>query len=184
MNNIDNNSTASTGTNLVQIGKFCANDKKPQTALSIIFLLLAGIGVGIIFLTKAYVGNIIPAWAIVLASFGFVVIHELIHIVFMSTFAKGKIKVSFKFPTIAVGSDAYFSKAQYIIIALAPVALLGIAMILCLALTPHKLLFAILTILNFASASGDYVLTFCASKQAKGAYFQDNSKETCVFEKQ
>lgn len=179
----NNNSTNLIDNNFVQIGKFSTNDKKPQTALSIIFLLLAGIGVGVIFLTKAYVGNIVPAWAIVLASFGFIIVHELIHIIFMSIFARGKVKASFKFPTIAVGSDSYFSKFQYIIIALAPVVILGIAMVLCLALTPHKLLFAILTILNFASASGDYILVFFASKQSKNAYFQDNSSETCIFER-
>ena len=180
----NNNSTNLIDNNFVQIGKFSANDKNPQTALSIIFLLLAGIGVAIIFLTKAYVGNNVPAWAIVLASFGFIIVHELIHIIFMSIFARGKVKASFKFPTIAVGSDSYFSKFQYIIIALAPVIILGIAMILCLALTPHKLLFTILTILNFASASGDYVLTHLASKYKKGSYFQDTSAETYVFEKQ
>ena len=169
--------------NLVEAGRFSLNDKKHQTALSIIFVLLAGIGVGVIFLTKVYVGNIIPAWAIVLACFAFILIHELIHIIFMSIFAKGKVKASFKFPTIAVGSDSYFSKFQYIIIALAPVVILGIAMVLCLALTPHKLLFAILTILNFASASGDYILVLFASKQSKNAYFQDNSSETCIFER-
>ncbi|MBO5654878.1 MAG: hypothetical protein J6S32_02470, partial [Clostridia bacterium] len=96
LNNCDNN--------LVEAGRFSVNDKKPQTALSIIFLLLAGIGVGVIFLTKAYVGNIVPSWAIVLACFAFSLIHELIHVIFMSIFAKGKVKVSFKFPTIAVGS--------------------------------------------------------------------------------
>lgn len=34
-----------------EVGNFSLNDKKPQTALSVIFLLIAGIGTGIIFIT-------------------------------------------------------------------------------------------------------------------------------------
>ena len=119
-------------TTFYKIGSFSVNDKKPQAVLSLLFLLIAGIGVGLVFLTKAYENNTVPVWVIILSIIVFIVVHELIHIVFMSVFAKGKVNVSVKFPTIAVGSDAYFNKNQYIVIALAPVMVLGVATSICL----------------------------------------------------
>ena len=166
-----------------EVGSFSVNDSKPQTVLSIIFLLIAGIGTGLIFLTEAYANNIVPVWAIILSVIVFIVVHELIHIAFMSAFSKGRVNVKINFLTIAVGSDAYFSKAQYIIIALAPVAVLGMVSLICLLLLPYKLLFSILLTLNFATASGDYILTCYALKQKKNTYFVDKAEKTMLYSK-
>ena len=168
-------------TTFKEIGSFSVNDKKPQTVLSVIFLLIAGIGVGVIFLTKAYANNTVPVWVMILSVIGFIVIHELIHIIFMSIFSKGKVNVSVKFPTVAVGSDAYFNKTQYIVIALSPVIILGMVSLLCMLLLPYNLLFAMLFTLNFASASGDYILTFYAIKQDKNTYFVDTAEKTILY---
>ena len=168
-------------TDFKEIGGFSVNDKKPQTVLSVMFLLIAGVGAGIVFLTQAYANNVVPVWVIILSVIAFIIIHELIHIVFMSAFSNGKINAKIKFPTIAVGSDAYFSKVQYVIIALAPVIILGIASLICLLLLPHKLLFSILLVLNFATASGDYILTYYALKQNKNTYFVDMAEKTIIY---
>lgn len=168
---------------LKEIDSFSVNGKKQQLVLSTIFLLIAGLGVAIIFLTKTNTFNNIPVWGIVLSVLGFIVVHELIHIIFMLIFSKGKINVSFKFPTIAVGSNAYFNKLQYVIIALAPVIILGILCLICLIALPYKLLFTILLILNFASASGDYILTYYAIKQKRNVYLKDNANKTIVYKK-
>ena len=167
--------------NFKEISSFSVNDKKPQTALSVLFLLIAGLGVGFIFLTKAYANNIVPIWAIILSVIGFIVVHELIHIIFMTIFSKGKVNVKVKFPTIAVGSNAYFNKPKYIIIALAPVVILGLVSLICLLMLPYKLLFAVLLTLNFAAASGDYILTYYALKQDKNTYFVDKAEKTLVY---
>ncbi len=172
---------SSENTAFKEIGSFSVNDKKPQTVLSVIFLLIAGLGVGVIFLTKAYENNIVPVWAIILSVIGFIIIHELIHVIFISIFSKDKLKIKIKFPTIAVGSDAYFNKTQYIVIALAPVIILGMASLICLLLLPYNFLFSILLILNFASASGDYILTYYALKQKKNTYFVDTAEKTILF---
>ena len=119
-------------TKFKEIGSFSVNYKKPQTVLSVIFLFITGVGTGIIFLTKTYANNTVPTWAIILSVISFIIIHELIHIIFISVFSKGKISLKIKFPTIAVGSDAYFNKTQYIVIALAPVIILGMSGLICL----------------------------------------------------
>ena len=167
-----------------EISSFSVNDKKTQTALSMLFLLIAGLGVGFIFLTKAYANNIVPIWAIILSVIGFIVVHELIHIIFMTIFSKGKVNVKVKFPTIAVGSNAYFNKPKYIILALTPVVFLGIGSLVCLLMLPYKLLFAIMMTLNFATASGDYILTYFALKQEKNTYFVDKADNTFVYIKE
>lgn len=99
----------------------------------------------------------------------------------MTIFSKGKVNVKFKFPTIAVGSNAYCNKPKYIIIALAPVVFLGIGSLVCLLMLPYKLLFAIMMTLNFAAASGDYILTYYALKQDKNTYFVDKAEKTLVY---
>lgn len=168
-------------TNYKNIASFSLNEKKKQNLISLLFLLIAGIGGGLVFLTKVYEKATLPPWKIILSIIGFILVHELIHIFFMTVFAKGKIKVKVKFPTIAVGSDAYFNKCQYIIIALAPVFILGILTSIAYFLFSYKFLFTILLIFNFASASGDYLLTFYALKQKKNSFFVDTAKETLIY---
>lgn len=167
-----------------KIGSFSLNDKKTQTVMSSLSMLISGTGVGLIFLTKAYEKNVTPLWVIVLSIIGFIVAHELIHILFMSVFALGKVNVRIKFPTIAVGSDAYFNRTQYIVIALAPVIVLGLAISICLLILQYKFLLAILLVLNFASASGDYILTFYALKQEKNTYFVDTAEKTLIYKQE
>ena len=53
-------------TDFKEIGGFSVNDKKPQTVLSVMFLLIAGVGAGIVFLTQAYANNVVPVWVIIL----------------------------------------------------------------------------------------------------------------------
>ena len=69
---------------LREIGSFSVNNKKSQLILYIMFLLIAGLGVGIIFLTKVYTNNNVPIWVIILSVIALIVVHELIHIIFMS----------------------------------------------------------------------------------------------------
>lgn len=166
-----------------EVGSFSVNNKKPQCALMIIFLMITGLGIVFLFLTKVYTNNNTPIWVIICCVVGFIIIHELIHIIFMSVISKGKIKISIIFPTIAVGSDAYFNKFQYILIALAPVIILGLISLICLLLSVYKFLFTILLILNFATAAGDYILTYYAFKQKNNTYFVDNVKVTKVYKK-
>ena len=98
--------------NYREIGSFSVNGRKEQTILSVIFLLIAGIGSGLLSLSKVYDHSTIPVFVIILSVIGFIVVHELVHLIFISIFSKGKIKVRIKISTIAVGSEAYFNKIQ------------------------------------------------------------------------
>ena len=73
-------------TNYKNIASFSLNEKKEQNLISLLFLLIAGIGGGLIFFTKSYENNILPPWKIILSIIGFILVHELIHIFFMTVF--------------------------------------------------------------------------------------------------
>lgn len=61
---------------------------------------------------------------------GYVIVHELIHGVFMKFYSGTSPKYAFNGPFIFAKSDAYFSKSSYITLTLAPFIILGIGAIL------------------------------------------------------
>ena len=101
----------------------------------------------------------------------------------MNTLSKEKIYFSIKFPTIAVGSHAMFSRNQFIIAAIAPFAILGIILAILFLVIPEQifLFLAILLTLNFAGTSGDFLQIYIALKFPKEVYYHDNSKITKIY---
>ena len=87
--------------------------------------------------------------------------HEAIHGVFMYAFSKVKPKFGFKSVYAYAGSTAYFNKVQYIIIALAPVVILGVALLVANFFTTGLWFWAIylIQIMNLGGAAGDYYVT-------------------------
>ena len=86
---------------------------------------------------------------------------------------------------ISVGSNAKFSKRQFLIVVLAPVIILGILLALCIIFCPKKytFFFNVLFILNFAGSGGDYLQAFVIRRYSAKTFFQDNSIETIVYQK-
>ena len=72
------------------------------------------------------------------------------------------------------------------IIILAPVVILGIALIACMVLFPkeYTFFFSILLILNFAGSGGDYFQWLKINKYPANTFFQDNSVETLVYQRE
>lgn len=109
-----------------EIGKIDLNaDKKWNRLMQICFLAIAAIGTAVIFILKIPQGSGITAGYILLACFCYLIVHECIHILAMKLFSNEPIRCKFHFPTIAVGCDFLFSKTQFVIVAAAPVILLG-----------------------------------------------------------
>lgn len=170
---------------LKQIGTI--NYKKGKYANVFIignFIFFVLLGISLIILNKLIESNTIRGQWFLLGCFIYIILHEIIHLIFMKIFSKEKINVSIKFPTISVGSDAKFSKKQFAIIALAPTIILGSILILLILLTPkeYTFLWSILLILNFAGSGGDYLQFFKIRKYPNNTYFQDTSIETIIFQ--
>jgi len=112
------------------------------------------------------------------------ILHEIIHLIFIKIFFKEKINISIEFPTISVGSNAKYSKKQFSIIAIAPVIILGSILILLMLFTSkqYTFLWSILLILNFAGSGGDYLQYLEIRKYSDSTYFQDTSVETIIYQ--
>ena len=149
------------------------------------FIFFVVLGVLFIILTGSASYNGVKGPWLLLGCLGYILLHEVIHLLFMKLFSSERLHVSVKFPTISVGSNGKFSKWEFIIIALAPVTILGVILIALAVLTarPYMFFFTVLLILNFAGSGGDYLQVFAMRKYPAGTYFQDNSKETVVYKK-
>lgn len=126
------------------------------------FILFALIGIIFVVLSGSISHNTLKGQWFLLGCFCYIILHEAIHLIFMKFFSKGKIHISIKFPTISVGSNGKFNKAQFMIVALAPVIILGVILILLILFSPKEYTFflTILLILNFAGSGGDYLQVF------------------------
>ena len=148
------------------------------------FMIFVILGIVFIVLTKSQEYNTVGNPLFLLSCLCYIVIHELIHLIFMKVYGNEKIHVTFKFPTISVGSEAKYSKKHFAVIILAPVLILGGLLILALLFLPKEYTFflTILTILNFGGAGGDYNQFFKIMKYPADTFFQDNSVETVIYQ--
>ena len=95
----------------------------------------------------------------------YIVLHELVHGLFIRIFSGKGAHYKFTLAYASAGSDAYFGKWSYIVIALSPVVLLGALLAVLCALLPATWFWVAyaIQILNLSGAAGDYYVTlrFC-----------------------
>jgi len=108
-----------------------------------------------------FIVDILIIFAMLLLIVIYVVAHELVHAFFMKAFSKGKVNFGFNVLYAFVGSEAYFSKKQYIVISLAPIILLGFILLFLNMLVPVEWFWMIyiLQITNISGAVGDIYMT-------------------------
>ena len=103
---------------------------------------------------------------VILSLVAYVVLHELVHGLFIRIFSGRRATYKFTLAYASAGSEAYFGKWPYIVIALSPVVLLGaVLFLLCLVLPEAWFWVAyVVQIMNLSGAAGDYFVTlrFCA----------------------
>src|SRR5690606_21073155 len=92
----------------------------------------------------------------------YMLIHELTHGLFIRIISKQKPTYGFHFPYLITGSNHYYNKLHFMMILLAPVCVWGIVLVILLFVAPQTLFMSlyIITGLNFAGSSGDYVQAF------------------------
>ena len=113
----------------------------------------------------------------------YVILHEVLHLLFMWIFSARKPRVSFVFPAVSVSCDGLFTRKQFISIAAAPVMILGIILILLLLFLPggYSFLISVILTLNAAASGGDFLQIFHALRYPQDALFQDRGDETAVY---
>lgn len=162
-------------------------DKKINIAIQGLFLLIVALMIGLAMWLKFPMKNNWSTGVTIVVTVAmcavYMIMHELIHGVFLKLFSGVKPKYFARFPFLCTGSEAYFNKWSFSIVALAPVVIWGILLITILSLLPTDCFLSIyiVTALNFAGAAGDYFQVYAILKLSPTAIIQDNGKETKVF---
>ena len=99
---------------------------------------------------------------LIAADLAYIVLHELVHGVFIRKYSGKKAKYGFTGLYAFAGSDAYFVKKPYEVIAFAPVVVWGIVfLVLCLFLRDGWLwVVYLLEAINLSGAMGDFYVCY------------------------
>ncbi len=111
-------------------------------------------------------------------------LHELVHGIFMRWFSGVRPRYGVTALYAYAGSDAYFDRTHYIIIALAPVVIWGVVLgVLCLGTEGYWFwLCYLLEMLNFSGAAGDLYVTWRLSRGSPDLLVQDTGVAMTVYE--
>lgn len=118
-----------------------------------------------------------------LGYFLYIVIHELTHGLFIRIFSGQKPTFGFTGLYAYAGSSAYFSKVPYLIIALSPVVIWGVALFIINLLVPVEWFYVVYFIQmgNISGAAGDLYVTFRFLKLPKDILVQDSGVSMTVY---
>ena len=121
--------------------------------------------------------------ALALGSVAYIILHELTHAVFMKRYSKEKVRFGFKGMYAFAGSDAYFYKKPYLIIALAPVVVWGLVLLALNLLLPPDWFWPVYAIQlsNLGGAAGDLYVTWRMWKMPDDVLVQDSGVAMNVY---
>ena len=113
----------------------------------------------------------------------YLVLHELVHGITMKTCGTKKVKYGFTGMYAFTGSDDYYDKKSYIIIALAPVVVWGIVLAIINCLVPENWFWVVylIQISNISGAAGDIYVTAKFSKLPNDILVRDSGVGMTVY---
>ena len=122
-------------------------------------------------------------FGMLLSIFLYITAHELVHGIYIKKYSGQKAKYGFTGMYAYAGSDAYFNKRQYIVIALAPVVLFGLAFFLLMLLLPQEWFWHIylLQMMNLSGAVGDLYITGLICRLPSDVLTTDKGVEMAMY---
>ena len=113
----------------------------------------------------------------------YMILHELVHGLAMKIFGTKKVKYGFTGMYAYAGSDDYYDKKSYIIIALAPIVVWGIVLAIINVLVPYEWFWVVylIQLINLSGAAGDLFVTVRFSKMPKDILVRDYGVGMTVF---
>ena len=134
-------------------------------------------------------GTFKPFLKIVVLAVGmflYIVLHELVHAVFMKAYGAKKVNFGVKGIYAYAGSKEYFSKGSYLFIAIAPVLILGVILLAVNFLVPYDYVWFVyfIQLTNVSGAAGDLFVFFTFLKLDKSILIQDTGVEMKVYAKE
>jgi len=133
----------------------------------IIMIAAFFIGHAIVPFTEFYrMDGIVPLLAVCIGTIFYMVLHELVHGIFMLYYSKKKPFYGFTGMYAYAGSKCYFNKKSYIVIALAPIVIWGIVLLILNLLFQKTWFWVIyfIQICNLSGAAGDLYVSYRFSK--------------------
>ena len=115
----------------------------------------------------------------------YLVLHELTHAVCMKYYGAEKVKFGYTGLYAYAGSDAYFGKKPYIVIALAPVVVWGVVLLILNLLAGDGWFWVVwlIQVSNLSGAAGDLYVTAKLSKMSADILIQDSGVSMTVYER-
>ena len=113
----------------------------------------------------------------------YMVVHELIHGVFMKAFSGRKPHYGFTGLYAYAGSDALFGRTQYLVIAFAPVVILGVVLAVLTAAFYETAFwrFFIIQIVNLSGAAGDFYVGALIARAGGDVLVRDAGTDMSIF---
>ena len=113
----------------------------------------------------------------------YILLHELVHGVLMRTLSGVKPRYGFTLMYAYAGSDAYFNKKSYLVIALAPVVIWGAVLAVVNTLVPTAWFWVVylIQVVNLSGAGGDLYVTFKFCRLPRDILVRDTGVAMTVF---
>lgn len=114
---------------------------------------------------------------------GYVILHEAVHGVVMRHYCEAKVKFGFTGLYAYAGSEGYYCRRHYIIIALAPIVFWGAVLLLVNFLVPPSWFYVVywIQVMNLSGAAGDLYVSWKMHKMPPDILVQDTGVEMTVF---
>ena len=169
-------------------------NKKLAILLNIGALIIMGILfiIGVNFVPISFeikednlLGTLLTLLGVFFAVIIYIVAHELVHGIFIKKYSGKKAKYGFTGLYAYAGSDAYFNRRNYIIIALAPVFVFGIIFLLLNILLPKEWFWAIyfIQIMNISGAVGDFYIIWLVNRLPTDILTKDDGPSMIIYSK-
>lgn len=112
-------------------------------------------------MSRGFGAYILRFAVLIAASVAYIVLHELVHAAAMRFYGCTRVKFGFTGVYAFAGSDWYFDKTAYLVIALAPVVLWGAVLAVLNGLVPTSYFWVVylLQVTNLSGAAGDLYVT-------------------------
>lgn len=117
------------------------------------------------------------------SSLAYMVLHELAHAVAMKAFGTKKVKFGYTGVYAFAGSNDYYTKGAYLIIALAPVVVWGVILAVINAFVPLEWFWVVyfVQMSNISGAAGDFYVTLKFMKLPKDILVHDSGVDMKVY---
>ncbi|MBQ7295446.1 MAG: DUF3267 domain-containing protein [Clostridia bacterium] len=133
------------------------------------------------------IGNYILRFAAMMVSmFAYIILHEAVHGITMKLYGTKKVKYGFTGLYAFAGSDDYYDKKSYIVIALAPVVVWGIVIAAINVFVGEEWFWVVyfIQIANISGAAGDIYVTAKFASFPKDILVHDSGVGMTVYSKE